>query len=191
MPTAEQIQDAIATVHNQESFIRNLLIKAFGWQIPQDVEEIENISYGWTQEQLKADDLDQDIIGGQVYQIQPMDDNQPWGIFILEFNNENVFTAGRGLTGPLRKVLRGLVPKRRQPNRSVWDKENLLFICTYEYQYFRFAYFKSPKEKGHAEPLTMFGWSPDTPARTACEFNLPHLAWPQDPQDVSTNQYMV
>lgn len=186
MATPQQIQQTIEAVNDQQSFIQKLLIDTLAWQIPAGVEEIEDISYGWTQDQLNAEDLDQDVIGGQIYQIQPMHDDQPWGIFILEFRNEAVFTKGRGLTGPLRKVLRGLVPNhRRQANRPVWDKENLLFICTHEYKYFRFAYFKSPKEKGHAEPLTMFGWSPDTPARTCCTMNLPFLSWPQDPEDTS------
>ncbi|OQB47614.1 MAG: Modification methylase TaqI [bacterium ADurb.Bin157] len=189
MTTPQQIQQAIEAVNDQQSFIQKLLIDTLAWQIPAGVEEIEDISYGWTQDQLNAEDLDQNVIGGQIYQIQPMHDDQPWGIFIVEFRNEAVFTKGRGLTGPLRKVLRGLVPNhRRQANRPVWDKENLLFICTHEYKYFRFAYFKSPKEKGHAEPLTMFGWSPDTPARTCCTMNLPHLAWPQDPQN--TNKWI-
>ncbi|MFC1737756.1 Eco57I restriction-modification methylase domain-containing protein [Planctomycetota bacterium] len=81
----------------------------------------------------------------------------------------------------MRKILRGLVPKRRKKaNLPSWERENLLFICTHKYLHFQFAYFKAPKEKGLAAPLTTFGWSPDTPARTACEINLPHLQWPQD-----------
>ena len=187
MPTSQQIHQAIGTVNNRQSFIQNLLVNTLGWQIPQGIEQIEDIFFGWTQEELGADDLNQHLMDGQVFQIRPMSENQPWGIFILEFQNENVFTTGRGLTGPLRKVLRGLVPKRRrQANHPTWDKENLLFVCTYNYEHFRFAYFKSPKEKGHAEPLTMFGWSPDTPARTVCEFNLPHLVWPAEPENAES-----
>ena len=182
---SQQIQQAIINIHNQQSFIQSLLLDTLGWQIPEGIEEIEEISFGWTQQELGVNDLDQNLINGQIYQIRPMSENQPWGIFILEFQNEEVFTNGRGLTGPLRKVLRGLVPKRRrQANLPAWDRENLLFICTHNYQHYRFAYFKSPRDKGHAEPLTMFGWSPDTPARTACEFNLPHLIWSQEPGNV-------
>jgi hypothetical protein len=187
MPTREQIYQAIRNVNNQQSFIQNLLVDTLGWQIPAGADQIEDISFGWTPEELGAEDLDRHLIDGQVFQIRPLSENQPWGIFILQFQNESIFTTGRGLTGPLRKVLRGLVPKRRrQANHPTWNKENLLFICTYNYEYFRFAYFKSPKEIGHAEPLTMFGWSPDTPARTVCEFNLPHLAWPAEPENAES-----
>ena len=184
MPTSQQIHQAIGTVNNRQSFIQNLLVNTLGWQIPQGIEQIEDIFFGWTQEELGADDLNQHLMDGQVFQIRPMSENQPWGIFILEFQNENVFTTGRGLTGPLRKVLRGLVPKRRrQANHPTWDKENLLFICTHNYQHFRFAYFKAPKEKGQTAPLITFGWGPDIPCRTACEFNLPPLEWPVDTGD--------
>ena len=184
MLTAEQIQQAITNVRDQQSFIQNLLIDTLGWQIPDGIDQIEDIAYGWTQEELGANDLDRHLIDGQIFQIQSMLEDQPWGIFVLEFANEEVFTTGRGLTGPLRKVLRGLVPKRRgNPNRPTWDRENLLFICTHEYRYFRFAYFKAPEERSHAAPLTTFGWEPDTPARTACEHNLVHLTWPDEPED--------
>ncbi len=181
MPTPEQIQQAITNIHDQRSFIQNLLVDTLGWQIPQGVGQIEDISFGWTQEELGANDLEGHIIDGQIYQIRPMSENQPWGIFILEFRNEEIFTTGRGLTGPLRKVLRGLVPKRRrQANLQSWGRENLLFVCTHNYQHYRFAYFKAPEEKAHASPLTTFGWEPDMPARTACEFNIPFLKWPED-----------
>lgn len=184
MPSAEQIQQAIHNVTDQRSFIDNLLRQTLNWPIDLNFENIGEISYEWTDEELNAAGLSRNNLTGPVLQMQSLIQNQPWGIFVLEFANEEVFTTGRGLTGPLRKVLRGLVPKRRrQANHPTWDKENLLFVCTYNYEHFRFAYFKSPKEKGHAEPLTMFGWSPDTPARTVCEFNLPHLVWPAEPEN--------
>jgi len=186
MPTAEQIQDAIATVHNQESFIKNLLIDALGWKIPEGTPSVEEISYPWTATELNAEGLDKKIVDGQIWQIQPLEENrsQPWGIFVLEFTSKEVFTTGRGLTGPLRKILRGLVPKaRRDSNLPAWNRENLLFICTHNYQHYRFAYFKAPQEKAHTAPLITFGWEPDTPARTACEHNLIHLTWPDEPED--------
>jgi len=188
MPTAEQIQDAIATVHNQESFIKNLLIDALGWKIPEGTPSVEEISYPWTATELNAEGLDKKIVDGQIWQIQPLEENrsQPWGIFVLEFTSKEVFTTGRGLTGTLRKILRGLVPKvRQQSNRKVWERDNLLFICTHNYEHYRFAYFKAPKESQLA-PLTTFGWGPDIPYRTACEFNLPALEWPDDPADTES-----
>lgn len=178
MPAPEQIQQAINKIGDQPSFIQELLVDALGWPIQEEIEDLNEIAFEWTAEELNAENLDRNVMGGRVFQIQPLRDDQPWGIFILEFSNEDAFTTGRGLTGPLRKVLRGLVPKRRRgANLPAWEKEHLLFVCTHQYRHFRFAYFKSPIEKGHAEPLITFGWGPDIPARTAYE-NLAYLGWP-------------
>jgi len=179
-----QIESALKQVRDQSSFIQRLLIDALGWRIPEDIEWIEDISYGWTQEELRTAELDRQIVQGQVCQVQPFAKQQPWGIFLLEFHSVEPFTPGRGMFGPLRKVLRGLVPSRRKsPHAKSWKREHLLFICTHKYEHFRFAYFKSPPDKVTAAPLAAFGWGPDIPRRTACEFNLPALKWPEEPND--------
>jgi len=188
MPTAEQIQQAIRNVNGQHSFINVLLRDTLNWPIELDFDpDIENITYEWTDDDLNAEGLSRDVLSGPVLQMQSLEQEhkQPWGIFILEFANETPFVTGQGLAGPLRKVLRGLVPKRRQrqANLRAWGREHLLFICTHNYRHFRFAYFKAPKEKGRAEPLTTFGWECGIPLRTVCEFNLGCLEWPQDPSD--------
>ncbi|MGB2862004.1 MAG: hypothetical protein WBC05_01645, partial [Sedimentisphaerales bacterium] len=188
MPTAEQIQHAIHQVENQRTFIDNLLRDTLNWPIELDFDpDIEDITYEWTDDDLNAEGLSRDVLSGPVLQMQSLEQErkQPWGIFILEFANETPFVTGRGLTGPLRKVLRGLVRKRRgrQANLKAWDREHLLFICTHQYRHFRFAYFKAPMEKGRAEPLATFGWEPGIPPRTVCEFNLSCLEWPEDSSD--------
>ena len=181
MATAQEILDAVETVHDQESFVQRLLVDALHWPIDSAFDtDIRDITYEWTDDELHADGLSQNILSGPVLQMQSLeqDTEQPWGIFILEFQNPDAFTTGRGLSGPLRKVLRGLVPKRRrQANLPAWNREHLLFICTHEYEYFRFAYFNAPKDKARVAPLTTFGWEPGTPARTTYE-NLCYLEWP-------------
>ena len=189
MPTAEQIQQAINNVNDQRSFVNGLLRETLNWPISLDFDSIDGISYDWTEEDLNAAGLTRDVLAGPVLQMQSLEQTteQPWGIFILEFANDAPFTTGRGLTGPLRKVLRGLVTKRRdrRANLPSFQRENLLFICTNQYRHFRFAYFKAPQDNKVA-PLITFGWGPGIPARTACEFNLPALVWPGDPSDRNT-----
>jgi hypothetical protein len=182
MATPQGIQEALGKVSDQASFVKELLRNALGWPVDVGVEEI---SYEWSAGDLKADGLDKQVVDGKAWQIQPMAAGQPWGIFLLEFKREDVFTKGRGMTGPLRKVLRALVPRKRESanaaEKKTWNQENLLFICTHEYKHFRFAYFKAPREAGKAAPLAAFGWEPgDTHVRTLCEFNLPALAFPED-----------
>jgi hypothetical protein len=187
MPTAEQIQQAILNVTGQHSFIDCLLRQTLNWPINLDFNNIGEITYELTDQELDTIGLSRDVLTGPVLEMQPLEQTyqQPWGILILEFANPTPLLTGRGLTGPLRKVLRGLVSNRRNrpSNMPIWDRENLLFICTHNYQHFRFAYFKPAKQKEQAEPLSMFGWdSGDAALRTLCEYNLPFLVWSDDPQ---------
>ncbi len=187
MATPEQIYNAIQSVHDQHSFVHHLLTGALGWPIPDGIDDIDEISFEWSGEDLRADGLDERLVDGRVYQIRNLTDDQPWGIFLLEFVNDDVFLKNRGLTGPLRKVLRGVVQKRRggRADLPAWDRENLLFICTdRRYRHFRFAYFKAPKETEKTAPLALFGWNHgDTDIRTLCTHNLPYLEWDADKTD--------
>ena len=136
-------------------------------------------------DELRTSGLEGRLVEGQAWQLQAQTANQPWGVFLLEFQNAAHFTNKGGLagaTGTLRKVLRGLVPSRRaQADLPQWGREHLLFICTHDYRQFRFAYFKAPRDAGRLAPLAAFGWNQgDTHLRTLCEHNLPQLAFPDD-----------
>lgn len=185
MPTAEQIQQiqqAIRSVTDQHSFINLLLRETLSWPVELDFGlEIRDIAYEYPEFQDEV--LNTEILSAPVLQMPSLegDTQQPWGIFILEFTSALPFVTGRGLTGPLRRLLRKLV--RARSNLPGWDRDNLLFICTHQYRYFRFGHFKPARESGHAEPLIMFGWEPGIPPRTVCQYNLGHLEWPEDPSD--------
>ncbi len=158
---------------------------ALEWPHEEDAEKIDDIGYGWSQDDLRISGLERQILDGQVWQIQPFRGDQPWGIFLLEFNRPDFFGprgALSGATGTLRKILRGLVPSRRgNPALRSWQREHLLFLCTHDYSQFRFAYFKAPRDTNLAAPLTFFGWNNgDTHIRTLCEHNLPALLYDTD-----------
>jgi type I restriction-modification system DNA methylase subunit len=186
MATPQQIYDAIQSVHDQHSFVHNLLTGALGWPIPDGIDDIGDISYEWSSDELRADGLDDHLVDGRIYQIPKMTDDQPWGIFLLEFENEDVFLKNRGLIGPLRKVLRGLVQKRRgRADLPSWNRDNLLFICTDTcYRHYRFGHFDAPAGNGKNPPLSMFGWNHgDCDIHTLCTHNLPYLEWDPDRPD--------
>lgn len=186
MATPQQIYDGIQSVHDRKSFVHHLLTGALGWPIPDGIDDIGDISFEWSGDDLQADGLDDRLVDGRVYQIRPLADDQPWGIFLLEFKNDDVFLKNRGLTGPLRKVLRGLVHNRRKSaHLRSWRCDDLLFICTDKhYHNFRFAYFKAPKETEKNAPLSLFGWNHgNTDIRTLCTHNLPYLQWNHDKPD--------
>jgi len=56
-------------------------------------------------------------------QLRPVYEKQPWGIFAVEFESKRLDVYS------LRKILSGLIPKRRNRDHAVWNKENLLFFC--------------------------------------------------------------
>ncbi|MBN1930680.1 MAG: Eco57I restriction-modification methylase domain-containing protein [Desulfobacterales bacterium] len=183
MVTPQEIEDALQSVKDQPSFLNKLLTETLGWPMAGQIENLEDISYSWSAEELRAEGLEKKVVDGKVYQLQPLETHQIWGIFLLEFKNPDVFITGRGLAGPLRKVLRGLVPKHGSRHSALpsWNRENLLFICTYNYRHFRFGYFKTPKEKEKTASLALFGWNHgDTAVHTLCEYNLPSLVWSDD-----------
>jgi hypothetical protein len=183
MPTSAQIDKALKQVINQESFFKVLLAATLDWPTS-DVTQIDDIAYGWSQQDLSAAGLEKHLVEGSIWQLQPSSTGQPWGIFVLEFRHEDSLSPRRGLAGTLRKVLKGLVGARRKdPNLPSWKREHLLFICTYKWTHFRFAYYRSKPDEPRSARLTTFGWSPDTSNRTVVEFNLPPLAWPGDTSD--------
>ena len=187
MKSAKDAQKAIAlavkAVEDQKSFFDGLLAETLEWPTG-DAERIGDIAYNWSEEDLRARDLNKHLIDGSIWQVQPAASNQPWGIFVLEFRHADALSPRRGMAGVLRQVLRGLVAsRRRDPNLSSWKREHLLFVCTHQYKTFRFAYFRSKAENPSAARLATFGWRPDSDNRTLVEFNLPALVWPDDPDD--------
>ena len=180
MPTSQQIENVLAQVHNQKSFFQDLLATTLEWPLA-DAEQIDDIAYGWSQNDLKATGLEQRLVEGSIWQIQPSATGQPWGVFVLEFKDEGSLSPRRGLAGVLRTVLKGLVGSRRKDaGLPSWKREHLLFICTHDWKSFRFAYYRSKPDEPRSAKLTTFGWSPDTSNRTVVEFNLPALVWPED-----------
>ena len=88
-----------------------------------DFDEIDDITY----------DFDASDIGlkeeafakiSSLRQLQPLCDEQKWGIFCVEFDS-NKFEVSA-----LRKILSGLIPKRRNAaEHAVWSQKDLLFLC--------------------------------------------------------------
>ncbi|MCY3845726.1 MAG: Eco57I restriction-modification methylase domain-containing protein [Acidobacteria bacterium] len=175
------VEQAVRRVTDQATFVQALLVEALGWPIDASVHAISDVAYEWSDEELRLSGLRANIVDGKAYQI--VLPGNPWGIFIFEFRNPDVFATGRGMTGVLRRALQGLTVKKRgsrDPNLAAFNRENLLFICSHHYQSYRFAYFKAPRPDSVTAPMASFGWGPDDvmAVRTICEFNLASLGWP-------------
>ena len=85
MPTPQKIERAVQSISDFDTFFHGLLAETLDWPISQEVEDPEDIGYGWTSEELRANGLDEKLIDGQVWQIQPLPmDEMSWGIFLLD-----------------------------------------------------------------------------------------------------------
>jgi hypothetical protein len=167
----------INAITDFESLLRFLHDK-LDWQVDPS-KTIEDVTFDYTADELRVhESAAARLHGGIVRQLRDFRADQKIGIFFVEFADTRVYATS------LRQILRGLVPNRRQSGqRRTWAHENLLFICsTKNYEQFTFAHFSG--EKHTTAKLSSFGWQRgDTHLRTLCEFNLPALSWPSDPQD--------
>jgi hypothetical protein len=145
------------------------------WPIESD--QMDELTFDWSADDLRvSESKTRHLEAGIIRQLRPLVQNQPWGIFFVEFADDKVHRTA------LREILRGLVPKRRrEPNLPAWQHEDLLFICTtMDCERFTFVHFRG--EKAQKARLASFGWQRESPyLRTLCEFNLPKLRWPEDP----------
>ncbi|MBI4027300.1 MAG: hypothetical protein HY360_20105 [Verrucomicrobia bacterium] len=163
----------IAAVRSFDELLK-WLRDALDW--PLESETTDDATFEWDGQELRIQEANRPHLKhGRVRQLRPLDKQQPWGIFLVEFTDETIHRT------TLRQVLRGLVPNRRRDSAlPSWKHENLLFICaTSNFERFTFAHFRG--EKAAKARLTTFGWRRGSHfLRTLCEYNLPALRWPED-----------
>jgi predicted helicase len=87
-----------------------------------DYDDIEDVTYNFDARDIHLKPEEFAHITS-LKQLRPLYEKQPWGIFAVEFEGKRLEVNS------LRKILSGLVPKRRNRDHAVWDKKNLLFFC--------------------------------------------------------------
>ena len=166
---------------DESDLIDVLLQGALNWPLSDEGDEdikIDDISYSWDDVlvEMGFSSADAPI---ELRQVMPFP-NWPHGIFIVKFGSSKFFTQNRGMTRPLRTILRELMEKvRPTADHPSWKKEHLLFLCHSETEYFEFARFEDPKGDSKTAKLQMFGWGPNDHIRTVCEHNLTNLIYKQ------------
>jgi len=144
---------------------------------PIEVEDAEEITFEYAPEELGIDPKYAVKIEN-IRQIRPLAENQPWGIFYIEFESKRLPVV------VLRRILKSLVPKSRHsdPDRPVWRMSDLLFISAQGEQESRsisFAHFQ--QMEGKAAELRTFSWdSRETHFYYIKNLNLDSLRWPED-----------
>ncbi|MDD3051407.1 MAG: N-6 DNA methylase, partial [Candidatus Cloacimonetes bacterium] len=111
-----------------------------------------------------------------IRQLRPLVDNQPWGIFFLDFKKRSL------PIGALRKILSGLVfSKRRNTEHAVWDKSELLFICSLKYEDNLVIGFVHFKDSNSTVPsINTVYWDVNKETNFNFKYRLDNLAWPSD-----------
>lgn len=173
------VQD-IRKVKDIESLM-NYFSEKLGWAIDQDdYYDIDDITYDFEAADLG---LKEEAFAKitSLKQLRPLVDNQRWGIFVVNFE------SNRFEVSALRKILSGLVPARRNADHAVWDKKDLLFLCTWGERNrvtIGVAHFED-SEKGLPQ-IKMISCEPaveDITQINIFEQRLAKLAWPSNPSD--------
>jgi hypothetical protein len=183
MPDSSRLEAALKSATDFRSFAVGLLRDELRWPLGAEAARPSEIGYEWSEDDAGTAATPHKATAYEVL-LRPRAD-QPWGIFLLEFDEPRVFET-RGFGTPLRAVLRRLVASRRkEANLPSWNLGNILFICTHNYQQYVFAMFRDTFGTGKVSEakLATFGWAPGAPARTAVTENLPSLVWPEDEAD--------
>lgn len=155
--------------------------ETLGWVLdPDDYYDIDDITYDFEAADLG---LKEEAFAKitSLKQLRPLVDEQQWGIFFVNFE------SNRFEISALRKILSGLVPARRNADHAVWDKKDLLFLCTWGEKNkttIGAAYFEDVK-KGLPQ-IKMISCEPaveDFIQIKVFEQRLSKLAWPNNPAD--------
>ena len=148
---------------------------------PIEAEDAEDITFDYNPTELGIDKKHAAKIK-TVKQIRPLTDNQPWGLFYVEFEPKKL------PVGVLRRILKALVHSRRDADdrQKRWALPDLMFISALGEATERrmsFAHF-SESEKGLPE-LRTFSWdASDTYLHyLQNKLDLEELRWPRDEED--------
>ena len=161
-----------------DDFANGILSEQLGWPIEYDGKSsLDRLTYDWTDD-LQRLGLKKSDGPTELRQLRPFPDNPELGIFLVTFGSDRAFTTGRGMTTPLRRILRELVPKQRSSSTNpTWDKNQLLFICQHGSKHFLFARFREPPEGSKLSTMHVFGWGPGDSLRTVSTHNLQFLEY--------------
>jgi len=151
---------------------------------PIDIEDADDISFDYNPEDLGID-VNYAAKIQNIKQIRPLADNQPWGVFYIEFESKDLPVV------ILRRILNNLVGSRRNaPDRlKTWDLGDLIFISSTGEKKERkitFAHF-SESDTGTHE-LKTFSWEKNDTFLHYLQnkLDLDKLQWPEDPRDIDT-----
>lgn len=173
----------LKNVYDLESMLK-YCTEHLGWAIDEEYfEDIDDITYDFYPEDLGLKD-EAFAKMRSLKQVRPFIDNQPWGIFAIDFESKKMESSA------LRKILYALIPKKRGADHKTWDCENLLFLCFWGESAYRTVGFVSfEKKDGNTlpsiKPLYCTPRIEERDVLESFEHRIQGLAWPRNYQDKS------
>ncbi|MBU1207624.1 MAG: hypothetical protein KKH04_11950 [Proteobacteria bacterium] len=182
-PDIERLR-SIKTLPQLIAYLRDEL----EWPIGRD--DIEDVTFDYDPEELGFDAASS-VRFKEIKQIRPLESNQPWGIFWINFEKKRLPVV------MLRRILANLAikkrPSARKGDRPAWRPHDLLFISAYGEDHDRaitFAHFwQNPESPGDLAILKVLGWDGgDTVLHLADAHHTltEKLRWPENPSDVES-----
>jgi len=155
---------------------------------PIDTDDFEELTFEYAPEELGLD-AKAAVKVKDIKQLRPLTDNQPWGIFFVNFEPKRLPVV------VLRRILRALVINKRasakKSQQQTWQSKDLLFISSYgehDHRDISFAQFSEGKEMQDLPVLRVLGWDDeDTVSHLAHAHEVlkEKLTWPRDPEDIT------
>ena len=117
------------------------------WPIEEDwFDDLDNLVYDFSASDLGIKD-EEFVRISSLKQLRPLVDDQPWGIFAVDFTGERLEIS------VLRRIIRSLVPNHRNIEFKTWDYEKLLFLCLWGTTEFRTVGFVAFDDNGRSLPV--------------------------------------
>ena len=183
------LADSVLRRIRTEADFFDYLIEELDWPIDTSAQfEIEQLTWEW----LPADiGIETEHVRslGRLRQLRPLTENQPWGVFFVEFDGERLPVT------QFRKVAQAFARRPRPTatsgdNRPRWDLENLLFVVTTgRSETVQLHLLALWNNQGRADEIRSLAWRPRQASRRHLqrlhEELLPCLNWPPDNADES------
>lgn len=152
------------------------------WNI--DTEDFDSADYTYD---VYADELgikEEELAKTTIYQLRPFCDDMPFGIFAVSFESKKLEKAS------LRKILSGLVRKKRDEHLPVWDMHDLIFLCFWGEDGNKYVGVACFDDNDKNLPQLKIEYiqpaSEDTTQMSNFESKLAHLKMPADTSDADT-----
>jgi predicted helicase len=171
--------ESLKSVDNFESLV-SYLRDELDWPI--EVENADDITFDYDPEDLNIEEKYAAKINN-IKQIRPLTDNQPWGIFFIEFEPKKLPVV------VMRRILRALIHKKRSydDKKPTWKLHDLMFISSLgevDERKISFAHF-TESDEGLPE-LKTFSWDKsDTYFHyLQNKLDLEKLRWPDNDENI-------